>query len=256
MVCLICYRKIPQGSIHHHLQAHNLTVSQYRKKFNIPSQSTHGRGGPFGCTPHNKKYANKFTRVPCHICKRIFQVATDWYHLRLRKGKNRFACSRKCTNKLQSLTIKEVRSTDESRAKTIRQLKRRWSDPAERRHYGAIMKSKPPEWHRHRIANSLKFKLPTKPERIFMDIIKRDRLPFRYVGNGKLWIGKLNPDFVSTDGSKRLVEVFGCFWHNCKRCFPNSKFKIIPLKQRLTTFKKHGYTTKIVWEHELKPLSA
>ena len=204
-----------------------------------------------------KKYDSLEISISCHICDKNFLVETKWYHYRLRKGKNRFACSKKCRSKLKSITIKEVRSTNESRAKTVRQLNRRWSDPEERRRYGAIIKSKPLEWHQRRLAATLRSTLsqPTKPERIFMDIIKRDNLPFKYVGNGKLWIGKLNPDFVATDGSKRLVEVFGCYWHGCWRCFPGSKSKGIPLNQRLTTFKKHGYTTKIVWEHELKPLS-
>ncbi len=203
---------------------------------------------------HNRKYDSKFTDISCHICHKEFSVYTSWYQRRLLKGKNRFACSRKCSNKLQSITIKEIRSTDESRAKTVRQLNRRWSDPAERRRYGQIMKSKPWSWHQRRLSHTLKtcLKSPTKPERTLIALIKQHKLPFRYTGDGKIWIGKLNPDFISTDGSRRILDLHGCYWHGCQRCFPGSKGKGIPYNQRISTYVKHGWGPIIVWEHDLK----
>ncbi len=49
-----------------------------------------------------------------------------------------------------------------------------------------------------------------------------------------------------------IVEVFGCYWHKCSKCGHGDR----PLQQldigRLRTYKKHGYTTLIIWEHELK----
>lgn len=57
---------------------------------------------------------------------------------------------------------------------------------------------------------------PTKPELIFQEICKKYDLPFRYVGDGQLWIGKkkkLNPDFIECNGNKVIIEVFGNYWH-------------------------------------------
>lgn len=173
------------------------------------------------------------------------------YHYHLDQGKTRFACSKECTRKLQSITIREIRSTPESRVKTVVQNNKRWSDPAERKHYGDLMRAKPAAWHAARMAKTLQHRGPTKPERWLIDFFARHKLPFEYVGDGQLSIGQLNPDFASTDSTKRLVELFGCYWHGCQRCFPGSKARGIPLNQRLTTFKKYGYDVLIVWQHEL-----
>ena len=59
---------------------------------------------------------------------------------------------------------------------------------------------------------------PTNLERIFEAICKKHNLPFRYVGDGKLWIGKeggkkLNPDFIECNGKKIVIEIMGEFWH-------------------------------------------
>lgn len=59
----------------------------------------------------------------------------------------------------------------------------------------------------------------TKPERIFENICKRKDLPYYYVGDGQLWIGKrgrkqLNPDFVEVNGKKICVEIMGRYWHS------------------------------------------
>jgi G:T-mismatch repair DNA endonuclease (very short patch repair protein) len=49
------------------------------------------------------------------------------------------------------------------------------------------------------------------------------------------------------------VELYGCYWHKCKICgFGNGKQpKDVG---RLKEYKKLGYSTLIVWEHELKDI--
>lgn len=206
-----------------------------------------------GIPPHNKKYDHPFTDIPCAICLKKFPIETDQYYRRIAKGKIRFACSAECKRKLQSITIKEIRSTDVSRAKTSEQMSDRWQDPKWSKHFGALMHAKPPEWHQARLAKALATcrAQPTKPERWLIDFFARHKLPFEYVGDGQLWIGQLNPDFASTDTTKRLVEMFGCYWHGCAKCFPGSNSHGIPLNQRLSTFKKYGYDTLVIWQHEM-----
>lgn len=84
---------------------------------------------------------------------------------------------------------------------------------------------------------------PNKPEKILIRIIKENNLPFNYVGDGKVWIGGFNPDFLSKN-PKHIIEVFGDYWHN----LPSYKKRD---KRRLETYKKYGYTTLIIWEGEL-----
>jgi len=89
---------------------------------------------------------------------------------------------------------------------------------------------------------------PTKPEKIMIEIIKKNNLPFNYVGNGKIWFKgfktMFNPDFLSKN-PKYIIEVDGDYWHN----LPNVKQKD---ERRIKTYFKYGYKTLIVWEHELK----
>ena len=108
-------------------------------------------------------------------------------------------------------------------------------------------------------------KRPTKPEKILIDHIKQYKLPYRYTGDGKFWITiegvHINPDFVNVNCKKQYVELLGCFWHECPRCYPKgvkySKAKkrvdkhvrSDKVKQRL--FKKYGYTVTYIWEHEV-----
>lgn len=263
-VCFVCgLDPLPQGSISFHLKNHHgMTVSQYREKFNIPQRSDHGRGKPWlGKVANNRVYENLKTTVECNICSRKFDVDSNWYHYRIRGGHNRFACPSgvpgkrsDCVKKLQSITIKEKRSTVESRSKTVAQLVRRWSDPEKRARYGAIMKDKPRDWHARRMAAVLKSNASgsmTNPEKTVNDYIIANNLPFKYTGAGDMEIGMLFPDFASTDGSRRLIEVFGCYWHGCQKCFPGSKSKGIPKRQRLSTYKKHGYSCQIIWEHDM-----
>jgi len=90
-------------------------------------------------------------------------------------------------------------------------------------------------------------KKPTKPERAMMQIIKDNNLPFNYVGNGNIWFKghskMFNPDFLSKN-PKHIIEVFGDYWHN----IPKRKSLDV---LRLSTYKRYGYKTLVIWESEL-----
>ena len=86
-------------------------------------------------------------------------------------------------------------------------------------------------------------KRPNLPEGILKKIIEKNNLPFNYVGNGDIWVGGFNPDFLSKN-PKHIIEVFGDYWHN----IPNVKKRD---KRRLKTYQKYGYQTLIIWDYEL-----
>ncbi len=79
---------------------------------------------------------------------------------------------------------------------------------------------------------------PTKPERIVFEAIQNHNLPFRYVGDGTVWIGNppLNPDLIHTEKDK-VIEVFGNHWHTLKE-----------EEQRVKAFRKYGFDTLVLWE--------
>jgi len=91
---------------------------------------------------------------------------------------------------------------------------------------------------------------PTKPERRL-----RNRLnhlfpnEYKYVGDGTFWIGCKNPDFININGQKKVIEMFGNYWHS-------KKVTGVSIKKhencRVRHFAKYGFRTLIVWECELR----
>ncbi len=83
-------------------------------------------------------------------------------------------------------------------------------------------------------------KKPTKLELKIEDFLQR-HYPneWKYVGNGQVIISGFNPDFIHCNGKKLIIEAFGDYWH-----------KEGEAKRRYAIFKKHGYETLVIWEHE------
>ena len=94
-------------------------------------------------------------------------------------------------------------------------------------------------------------KRPTKLEQKFMDIINKWNLPFRYCGNGKVVIDGKSPDFISTNGEKKLIEVFGEVFHNPNKTFMSCISYHQTEHGRIEFFKQHGYDCIVLWEHEI-----
>lgn len=86
---------------------------------------------------------------------------------------------------------------------------------------------------------------PNKPEKILIKLLNKTN--FRYVGNGKIMINRFNPDFIDKK-QKLIIELFGDYWHN----LPGYKERDM---RKLKIYKKYGYKTLIIWEHELKNIS-
>jgi hypothetical protein len=64
---------------------------------------------------------------------------------------------------------------------------------------------------------------------------------YKYVGDGDFIVGGKCPDFLNINGQKKLIEMFGNYWHRGED----------PSK-RINHFLKYGYNTLIVWEKELQ----
>ena len=62
----------------------------------------------------------------------------------------------------------------------------------------------------------------------------------------KLILNGLNPDFVDIK-NKIIIELYGTYWHKRPEVIKRDK-------RRIGTYKKHGFKTLIIWEHELKDL--
>ena len=64
---------------------------------------------------------------------------------------------------------------------------------------------------------------------------------WKYVGNGQVIIAGKCPDFVNVNGQKKIIELFGDYWHKGQNP-----------QDRMDLFTPFGYDILVVWEKELK----
>ena len=83
---------------------------------------------------------------------------------------------------------------------------------------------------------------PNKPE-IQLNKILQKLFPneYKYVGDLSFILGGKNPDFMNVNGQKKLIELYGDYWH-----------KDDNPQDRKDLFKQFGFDTLVVWEKELK----
>ena len=86
-------------------------------------------------------------------------------------------------------------------------------------------------------------KLPNKPEQILINFFAKCHLSFKYTGDGEVWLGNRNPDFINTNGKKQVIELLGTYWH-----------PIFDGADRIEHYKQYGFKTLIIWEDELKDM--
>lgn len=61
---------------------------------------------------------------------------------------------------------------------------------------------------KERIRKILKRRLKSSLEVKFEEIINKHNLPYKFVGNGKFFIERKNPDFININGEKKAIEVY------------------------------------------------
>ena len=83
---------------------------------------------------------------------------------------------------------------------------------------------------------------PNKPEAQLNKILQKLRPnEYKYVGDFSFILGGKSPDFMNVNGQKKLIELYGDYWH-----------KDDDPQERIDFFKQYGFDTLIVWEKELK----
>ncbi len=95
---------------------------------------------------------------------------------------------------------------------------------------------------------------PTKPEQQLIDLSKAENLPYKYVGNGLVIIGGRCPDFININGEKRVIEIFGEYWHN-----PRINKNVRKQAEASTTkahYQEYGFACLIIWDYELQNIEA
>jgi len=103
------------------------------------------------------------------------------------------------------------------------------------------------EDYRNRTLKSMLQAIQIKPnqQEKALEIILNNIYPneYKYVGNGQFVLGGKCPDFMNINGKKKLIEMFGDYWHRNDNP-----------QNRINYFKQYGFDTLIIWERELKNL--
>lgn len=86
---------------------------------------------------------------------------------------------------------------------------------------------------------------PNKAEKKLEEILNDLNLSYKFTGDFSFILNGKCPDFVNTNGQKKIIELFGDYWHR------NDSGE-----DRINDFKQFGYDTLIVWESELKNIDA
>jgi len=95
------------------------------------------------------------------------------------------------------------------------------------------------------IKKSLSKRTPSSLEEKFQDIIDKYNLPYKYVGDGKIFIERYNPDFINTNNEKIAVEVYARYYK-----LRNNKSIEQWKDERQKVFNKYGW--KIIFFNEIE----
>jgi len=93
---------------------------------------------------------------------------------------------------------------------------------------------------------------PNKPETSLLNLLN-NLYPneWKYVGDFQFWLGGKNPDFMNVNGHKKLIELYGDYWHSKEVTGEDEKEHE---QDRIDYFKQYGFDTLIIWESELEDL--
>lgn len=118
-----------------------------------------------------------------------------------------------------------IPKTSVCKEKISTSLKKKWLD----REYVLMMGA----------ARSLK---PNKPESSLIKVLD-EMYPgeWKYTGDFSFVVNGKNPDFVNCNGQKKIIELFGDYWHKGQNP-----------QDRADIFSPFGYETLVIWECELK----
>lgn len=94
---------------------------------------------------------------------------------------------------------------------------------------------------------------PNKIERQVEALLDEHFPDFQYNGDGSLGVvlAGLVPDFVNVNGAKKVIEVFGSYWHRR----PGIKWHQTEIG-RTTSYNSVGFSCLILWENEVKNTKA
>lgn len=216
-------------------------IYQYFQKYGLKARnSSDARKATFTRHPElrakgkNHRFpGERHVKLKCEICGREFRRP-----LWLAKRYSHHYCSRECLSKRTEEKAANWRGGKLTRICKICGTKFKVRPALVHKGYGRFCSQQCATTDRLR---KLAAERPNKSEVALAKVIERNRLPYRYTGDGSVWIGGRNPDFINVNGKKQLIELFGEHWH-----------PIFDVAEKVNLYKEYGFDCLIIWEEELK----
>ena len=76
---------------------------------------------------------------------------------------------------------------------------------------------------------------------------------WKFTGDGGFILGGKIPDWLNVNGKKKLIELFGDFWHSDNNFWFKTRNDE---KSRIEYFKGYGFDTLVIWEKELQDIES
>lgn len=106
-----------------------------------------------------------------------------------------------------------------------------------------------PEW-KAMMLKKLRSAFQKKPNTLEQELITlfaENEMPYEFAGDGKIVINGLIPDFINVNGEKKVIELFGEYWHGRQ----DIKWHQTELG-RMMAYNSVGFDCLIIWDKELK----
>lgn len=107
--------------------------------------------------------------------------------------------------------------------------------------YGKAPWNKGKRWPSDVVYKMLLRRTPNKEESFLIAFFNYHNIPYTFVGDGKVIIEGRNPDFINSNGEKKIIEFFGEHWH---------KEEDQEIKRKI--YARYGFNLLVIWGKELR----
>lgn len=134
--------------------------------------------------------------------------------------------------------MKGKHHSEEAKQKISENSKKHWADP---------------EYKDRTVKSQIRAssRRPTTPEKVVIEMLK-EILPnqYQYVGSGhETVINGCNPDFININGQKKVIEVFGDWYHGERKTGKTHEQEEV---DKINTYRAFGFDCLIIWEYDTK----
>ena len=248
--CCLCKKDLKEIDFKHLSKCSQITLSEYKEMF--PSSKTTSED----LRIIKSKVASGVKQTPETIRKRVLSTLKNRkYHplskeLKLKisnplKGKSSWSLglTKEIDNRIKKISISKKGKPHSNQH--IQNLKK--SHTKERRLKASIAQKnnfKNPNFL-EKYAKGSKA-CPNKTELMLIEVITLLLLPYKFVGDYKIWIGGKNPDFIN-EQDKKIIEFFGYRHREESTGISN----IVSENNRKNHFKEFGYDCLVLWDEDI-----